>query len=186
MQALRCLLAVFLFFSPLFSHAQELHSEVQGVWHATVITVEPLPPRLIPGTDTETPTQRLTAEILEGPRQGERVAFENDFVMLSEGDTFFMNYLVDINGAEFYSVRDPDRLPFLALLTLLFAAVVAILGGKPGLRSLAALALSLLLIGRRRYGAHPRLLARGGLGIFGERRRHCSLGSAWKPCSRYC
>jgi uncharacterized membrane protein len=148
------LLVVIIF--PFQTFAQELHSEVQGVWHAEVKRVVELPSRLIPGTDTPTEVQELHARILEGPREGETVVFENDFVQLAEGDYFFMNYLVDINGAELYSVREPNRLGFLLVLGALFAGAVVLFGGMPGARSLVALAISLSIIV---LGLLPLLLA---------------------------
>lgn len=154
---LSLLLTFLVFFAlPPDLHAQELHNDIQGVWHARVIETQTLPEQEILGTQVVVPVQYVTAEILEGERQGERVTFLNDYIQLEAGDLFFMNYLVEIDGREFYSVREPDRLNFLLLLGILFAGAIALLGGIPGLRSLVALAVAFALI---IFGLLPLLLA---------------------------
>ncbi len=140
-------IALLLLLFPLFVEAQELHSDIQGIWRAKVVVAVPLGEREIPGTDTKAPVQRLTAEILEGERIGERVTFENDFTQLEVGDAFFMNYLVTVDGAEIYSVREPDRRWVLVLLSILFAGALIVVARGTGFRAILALAGSLILIG---------------------------------------
>lgn len=131
---------------PFSAFAQELHQDEQGVWRAEVLQVENERTEIVPGTETETNIQTITARILEGEREGETVTFENDYIQLTEGDTFFLNYLVTINGDEIYSVREVDRRASLGIIALLFVAVLLVFARFQGLRSLVSLAGSLLVI----------------------------------------
>src|SRR5690606_25120508 len=99
-----------------------------------------------PGTEVESTVQTLRVEILEGPREGEIITFQNDFIPLNEGQRFFLNYLETIQGDQLYSVRDVDRrLPIYIFLGL-FAAVIIGFGGFQGVRSLVSLLGSLVVI----------------------------------------
>lgn len=131
---------------PSYVGAQELHQDLQGVWRAEVLEVRDEGVRTIPGTGVETPVQTLTARFLEGERKGETITFENDYIQLEEGDTFYANYLITIDGLELYSVREVDRRGGLMLIAFLFIATVLFFGGMQGLRSLISLAGSLLAI----------------------------------------
>lgn len=126
--------------------AQELHEDVQGIWKAKVIEVIDEENRLVPGTDTSHIYQKIEAELLEGPRKGETIEFENDFIKLDEGDKFFLNYLITAEGSEIYTVRDIDRRSSLMIFLGLFVLAVIALGGKQGARSLLSLAGSLFVI----------------------------------------
>lgn len=131
---------------PIGVGAQELHQDEQAVWRAQVREVVSQDEELIPGTGTTHVIQSLRAEILEGPQKGEVVSFENDYIALEEGDSFYMNYLVTINGNEIYSVREKDRRGALLILTLVFVGAVIALGRWQGVRSLLALAGSFFAI----------------------------------------
>src|SRR5690606_16890771 len=100
----------------------------------------------IPGTDARTKYQTLKVEIIEGERKGEVLEIENDFIILKEGQKFYMNYLITIQGDEIYSVRDIDRRGTLIFLTSLFAAIVLYFGRWQGMRSLFSLVGSFLII----------------------------------------
>lgn len=125
---------------------QEVHNDLQGTYRARVVEVVHSETRNIPGTDTEHIYQELTAELREGPHKGEMITVENDFLELNAGDRFFVDHLVRIDGRELYVVRTIDRLNSLLLLTLIFIAVVVLLGGWQGVRSLVALAGSIFVI----------------------------------------
>lgn len=135
-----------IFFIPVGVHSQEVHEDIQGIWKARVVEVVEQEMRTVPGTDTVTQFQKLRAEILEGEKKGEVVLIENDYLSLKEGDKFFLNYLITINGAELYSVGDVDRRGSLLFLFLLFAGTVIVFGGKQGVRSLLSLAGSFSII----------------------------------------
>lgn len=130
---------------PILAGAQANNLE-QGVWRAEVIDVSNEQEVLVPGTDTPTKIQTLQVKILEGPRTDEIIVMENDFLMMKDGQVFFMNYLIGPDGTELFSVRDIDRRAPLMWLGLLFMAVVLVFGRKQGLRSLISLAGSFLVI----------------------------------------
>ncbi len=138
------LLAIFLL--PQISNAQELYEELQGVWRSEVLDIVSEGQKAVPGTDLNTKFQSIKVEILEGEMKGKVVEIENDFILLKEGQKFYMNYLRTINGDEIYSVRDIDRRATLLWLVIFFAAVVLFFGKWQGLRSLLSLAGSFLVI----------------------------------------
>lgn len=126
--------------------AQTEHALPQGVWRAEVLSVLEESTVRIPGTDADTAVQQLRVEILEGERAGQIIELSNDFIMMDEGQTFFMNYLVAPDGSEIYTVRDLDRRAALVWLGVLFIGVVLVFGRMQGLRSLVSLAGSFAVI----------------------------------------
>ena len=145
-----------LFAMALPAAAQELHQDVQGVWHAEVLRINSEQEVTVPGTDVLSREQNITVLLLDGERKGEEVTFDNDFIILEEGDRFFLNYLVTVGGTELYSVREIDRRGALAGVFLAFVFVVIVFGGWQGVRSLLSLAGSLLVIA---YVLLPQLVA---------------------------
>ncbi|MEY2641261.1 MAG: hypothetical protein RL150_654 [Candidatus Parcubacteria bacterium] len=132
---------------PQVSHAQDAaHALPQGVWRAEVVAVLERGTTQIPGTETQTETQRLQVRLLEGSRAGELIELSNDFIMMEPRQRFFLNYLVAPDGTELYTVRDLDRRGALIVLSLLFVAVVLIFGRLQGLRSLVSLLGSFVVI----------------------------------------
>lgn len=104
--------------------------------------VEPLP-----GTGTNSETQTLTAVILSGPDQGERVTFPNDYIQLNVGDVFYATHTTSsLDGTDYWSVADPYRLNVLFALGALFLFLVVVFGGLQGLRGMASLLGSFVLI----------------------------------------
>ena len=140
------LLVTALLVGPSVAGAQTLHQDIQGIWRAKVVEVLDTRTEELPATDLEVTIQTLRAEIRDGEQKGEIVEFENDYIQLEEGESFFMNYNVRIDGTEFYSVRDIDRRFSLLGLFLLFALTIIWFGGKQGFKSLAALAGSIFVI----------------------------------------
>lgn len=147
-----------LLFLSLSVHAQEpvLHEPLQGTWRAVVVSVESSEDREIAGTDATSVYQTLRAEILEGDKKGEVVVVENDYLLLEEGDTFFMNYLISFEGQEVYTVQEPDRRMVLLMLGGLFVFVAILFGGFSAFRALVALGISFFFI---IYGLLPSILA---------------------------
>ncbi|MCB9805673.1 YibE/F family protein [Candidatus Nomurabacteria bacterium] len=138
---------IFIFiFLPFVSEGQEIQQELQGLWKAKVIEVSNQEEKIIPGTNTKTEVQYIKVQILEGEKKDEVVEFENDYIILKEGQKFFLNYLKTISGQELYSVRDVDRRVAIAFLAILFASVVLIFGKWQGFRSLISLVGSFLVI----------------------------------------
>lgn len=140
-------LAVFVTLAlPYTGAAQEIHNEYQGTWRGEVVSVLAEETREIPGTATEQLYQTITAEILSGPNTGSIITIENDYLELEEGDKFYFNHYVYINGTEDYGVVNIDRLGSLYLLLAIFVGAVIAFGGWQGARALAALAGSFLVI----------------------------------------
>ncbi len=127
-------------------NAQEIHQDLQGVWRAEVVEIVSTKEESVPGTQLKATVQNIRAQILEGERAGERVLVKNDYLKLKEGDKFYMNYLITVEGIEMFSVRDVDRRATLVILVGLFAFVVILFSGKQGVRSLLSLVGSFLMI----------------------------------------
>ena len=64
--------------------AQQENSQTTAQWNAQVIEILDEKVTKVPGTDVETTTQTLIAEITSDARQGERVTYDNDFLPLRE------------------------------------------------------------------------------------------------------
>jgi len=133
---------IFLFvyiFLPQTITAQELHDDYQGTWRGKVVEIVSSELKEIPGTDTKHIYQSITAEVLDGPKKGEIITIENDYLELREGQKFYFNYNVYIDGTERYGLINIDRRGPLMLLIAIFIAVVIFFGGWQGVRSLVAL-----------------------------------------------
>jgi len=126
--------------------AQEVHNELQGTYRGKVIEVVSSEERTVPGTQTATPVQTIDVEVLDGPFDGDIITIENDFLALDEGDRFYFNYNVYLDGSESYAVTNIDRRGPLSVFVALFAFAVIALGGWQGVRSLVALGVSFLAI----------------------------------------
>ncbi len=132
---------------PIFANAQEILQDKFELVRAEVVQVMNQERKTVPGTDVESNYQTIVALILEGERAGKEVVVENDFLSLERGDKFFLMRIVDaVDGHEVYSVRDVDRRGAILGFVLLFIAVILIFSGKQGVRSIASLAGSLLVI----------------------------------------
>ena len=126
--------------------AQEIHNEYKGTWHGKVITVldEEIKPVL--GTDVKQLYQTIKAEVLDGPKEGEEIIIENDYLELQKGNKFYFNYNVYIDGTEAYGIINIDRKGSLYFLIGFFVLAVVLFGGWQGVRSLFALLGSFLAI----------------------------------------
>lgn len=139
------ILLCFAIFSPV--HAQELIADTETIVKAKVLEVSETEERTMPGTNLTSKHQTLKAEILEGENKGSVVTVQNDYIQLKKDDTFFLRHLIrGDDGREFYSVADPNRLPALFFFVVLFVAAVFVFGGWQGIRGLASLLGSLLVI----------------------------------------
>lgn len=131
---------------PHFAAAQELYNDYRGTWRAEVVEVLEEEIRNIPGTGTEHLYQTIRAEVLDGPKEGVVITIENDYLDLDEGDKFYFDYNVYIDGTEAYGIINIDRTGSLFILFGLFVLAVVIFGGWQGVRSLFALAGSFFAI----------------------------------------
>lgn len=120
--------------------------EEQRLMKAKVLEASPSTIKEIPGTTVTSETQTLTIEVLDGADAGRVVTFENDFTQLSEGDTFYVRHIVGGFDLETWAVSDPYRLDILLGIGLIFLVLVFLFGGWQGIRGLASLAGSLVLI----------------------------------------
>lgn len=99
------------------------------------------------GIGIQSSRQSIKVQILTGDEKGKEVTFNNDYVMLSKGEVFFIDHTINSDdGSDYYKVNDPNRLPVLYILIGLFLVVVIVFGGIQGIRGLASLAGSFLLI----------------------------------------
>ncbi len=131
-------LVAFIIF-PTATSAQEVINEYQGTWHGKVVEVLDEELRLIPGTDTEHLYQTIKVKVLDGPKEGELIEIENDFLELKKGDKFYFNYTRYQGGSEMFGVVNIDRAGSLWMLLVFFALAVVAFGGWQGVRSLLAL-----------------------------------------------
>lgn len=126
---------------------QEIVQDIEAIIKAEVVEVVSESEKIMPGTNISSTEQTLRAEILEGANKGEIVTVMNDYTPLKEGNTFFVRYIIrSDDGAELYSVYDPNRLPALLFFTLVFVLSVFAFGGWQGVRGLLSLAGSLFVI----------------------------------------
>lgn len=140
------LLGVFLLLLPALVSAQELHEDLQEILRGEVVEITAEQETLILGTSATTTVQTVVVEILEGDRAGEIVTFDNDLVLLTEGDKIYITHTVTINGDEYYYLRDVDRRMDLFLLAGLFVVLLLWFAGRQGLRALLSLMLSIAAI----------------------------------------
>ncbi|MCB9815265.1 YibE/F family protein [Candidatus Nomurabacteria bacterium] len=135
-----------LVFLPDVSFAQQIQNDYQGTYRGKVTEIQSEELREIPGTNTDHLYQTIKAEILDGPKKGEVITIENDYLELDKNDKFYFNYNIYIDGSVDYAVVNIDRRDSLILFGLLFVGAVVSFGGWQGVRSLVALGGSFVAI----------------------------------------
>ncbi|HLP44281.1 MAG TPA: YibE/F family protein [Candidatus Nanoarchaeia archaeon] len=114
---------------------------------AKVIEVLAEETKAIPGTDITSNFQEIKVQILEGAQKDKIVEVENDYLNLDEGEIFYLIRTTNsVDGKDYYSVSEPYRLPVVLLSVILFIILVFVFGGIQGIRGLASLVGSLVLI----------------------------------------
>lgn len=133
---------------PQLSFAQaKLVPDVEVFEKARVLEVTNQGTSTIPGTDTPSQTQILKIEVLDGVDAGKTATFQNDYIQMSVGDVFYARHQTNhLDSSNYWSVSDPYRLNILFWLTLVFVALIFIFGGTQGVRGLASLIGSFVLI----------------------------------------
>lgn len=126
--------------------AQVVHEELIETVRAEVVSIESESEREIMGTDTTAVVQEVTARIKGGELEGQVVSFENDLVVLEEGDAIFINRLVAIDGTEYFLFKDVDRRWVLGTLAFILIGMLLVFAGKQGVRAMASLAASIIAI----------------------------------------
>jgi uncharacterized membrane protein len=144
-------LLIILFFGisvPFFSHAQAtVTPDTQSIEKAQVTAVADQKTEIIPGTNTSEQDETLTANILSGPEAGKSVTFDNDYIQLAVGNDFYLRHTTNsLDGTDYYSVSDPYRLNVLLALAGVFVVLIVLFGGIQGVRGLASLIGSFVLI----------------------------------------
>jgi uncharacterized membrane protein len=131
-----------------FAYAQgTLVADTEEFLKAKVVEVSGSATTTIPGTETPAPTQVLTIEIIAGNDKGRVVTFTNDYIQLSKGDIVYVRHQSnELDDTEYWSVSDPYRLNILFWLALVFVALIFLFGGIQGVRGLASLIGSFVLI----------------------------------------
>ncbi|MDB5238751.1 MAG: hypothetical protein JWO00_86 [Candidatus Parcubacteria bacterium] len=129
------------------AQAQSLTLDQVTTSKAQVIEVLKQETKAIPGLYATSTYQTIKVLILEGTEKGQTELIDNDYLILSKGDVFYLRHTVNkLEGINTYSVADPYRLPTVYFFIGLFIVCVLIFGGKQGMRGLIALALSLASI----------------------------------------
>lgn len=165
---------VFLIFSlcliALPLHAQEVYQELKETVRAEIVSVVDESERVVMGTGATTTVQTLRAKVLEGVREDVVVEFENDYILVKEGDIVFLNRLVTINDVEYYVIKDVDRRGYLVILAVLFIGLLFWFARMQGVRALLSLALSVgaiifVLVPALLTGFNPALASLGIAGV---------------------
>lgn len=124
-----------------------LVTDVEVFEKAKVLEISNQATSTIPGTDTPSHTQRLKIEILDGVDIGKTATFQNDYIQMSVGDIFYVRHQTNhLDNSDYWSVSDPYRLNIIFWLTMVFVALIFIFGGIQGVRGLASLIGSFILI----------------------------------------
>lgn len=146
---LSILLAVFFIFPSLSSAAQ---GSTEEIFEARVIKI--LETREIKREDgSKNIQQNILLRGLEGEFKGKEVIFIgiSDLDVVSSNiyqaeDKVLTNHIVDAGGKDQFFIIDFVRTGYIYFLAFLFAVIVLIIGKKRGLRALASLVLSFLVI----------------------------------------
>lgn len=130
---------------PVFLFAQ--FGEGEAVYRARITTIVEEYTFSEPTLYGTVEAQTVEALILNGDRKGETVVFDNDYIQLKKGDTFFLGVLpAESEQEHLLRVVERDRLVTLGIFLLLFVGVIIFFGKKQGLRSLLSLAGSIFII----------------------------------------
>ncbi len=135
-------------FLPILAHAQaDTVPDTVTIEKARVLEVTDQHSTTIAGTDTPSQVETLKAQILDGADQGQTVTFENDYTQLTAGDLFYIRHDTNqLDGTDYWTVSDAYRLNILIVLALAFLVLICIFGGIQGIRGLASLCGSFILI----------------------------------------
>lgn len=122
-------------------HAQELVPDQYEFLKAKVQTVEFKEERLLIGTTTRN-VYAVTVKLPDASTQ----VLENDHFVVEEGDTVYVKKRTDSEGAIYYTLDEPVRLPVLIVLVSMFIILSIWIGGKQGVKGLITLFGSMFLL----------------------------------------
>ena len=123
--------------------AQEVHQDLQEIVTAEVVEVLSTDVREVEGTQTTVSMQEIEALLTSGTRKGETIVFENEMIILEEGDEVYLNFVRTINGDEYYIFKDYNRHTQLWVLLGVYVAMLLLFARMQGARALLSLALSI-------------------------------------------
>ncbi len=146
-------LLALIFITPLFLQAipalaqNTIIQDKVTIVRAQVLEITSEKEQPIPGTDISGINQVLKAKILEGDDKGVTITLNNDYIKLQKDEVFYLrNETRGEDGKKIYAVADQDRLPAIYFFLILFVVAVICLGGIQGIRGLASLVGSMVLI----------------------------------------
>ena len=134
---------IFVLSGPTHAHAQETSVTMK----AEVLEVVGREDRVVTGVEGTQKYQTLKVKILSGPETGAIIIAKNDFLLLKKGDVFYVTHTVDnLDAIDAYNVSEPYRVNTLYVIAGIFALCVLVFGGWQGIRGLASLAASIIVI----------------------------------------
>ena len=146
-------LLALIFITPLFLQAipalaqNTIIQDKVTIVRAQVLEITSEKEQPIPGTDISGINQVLKAKILEGDDKGVTITLNNDYIKLQKDEVFYLrNETRGEDGKKIYAVAYQDRLPAIYFFLILFVVAVICLGGIQGIRGLASLVGSMVLI----------------------------------------
>lgn len=108
---------------------------------------------LLNGTGMVSNQQQMTVEVTEGPLKGKRFEVVNELgdnpaynVVVKPGSDVVLSVVTENGVKPEVNISDYNRAPVIGALALIFLAVFLFFGGKHGLKSLAGLVSSVVLI----------------------------------------
>lgn len=136
-----------IFLTPTFSQAVEIVQDTISIEKARVIEVLEEEIRNVPGTNLDHSYQKIKVVIIKGENTGQEIVIENDYLNLEAKDKVYIRKTIRAqDGSVVYAVSEPDRIPMLLFLGILFIVLTIFLGGKQGVRGIVSLVGSLVLI----------------------------------------
>ena len=120
-------------------------------FRGVVVGVEPM--NIDPDDPLATPEGPIRVRLSDGPRAGEEVrafvTFSNTAAAAEDftpGDEVVVTFTDDVGGQAFVGVSERWRLPAIGILLVLFSVVLVVIGGWQGLRALASLAFTIVVV----------------------------------------
>lgn len=124
-----------------------LIQDVETSMKATVVRIIDENIKENPGLPVQGWEQTLEVKILDGEKVGQTMVLVNDYIRFSVGDELYVRHIVRAeDGKDIYMIGEPDRIPVLGYLALIFIVLVFAFGGIQGIRGLVSLAGSFALI----------------------------------------
>lgn len=117
-----------------------------AVYPATVVSAGEVQEDIVEEVNYHAFTQDILVAFTRGPHKNDIVPMNNDFAPFTEGQNIFVRVDEDEDGSLLYAVYTIDRSGILFLLLVIFVVTIIVFGGRRGVRSLASLVASILVI----------------------------------------